>query len=70
MQILFLQGQKDTLEEEIRTHSSLWTGKSHGGYSSWGPKESDTTEHVCVHESRQDTKWMQRDDCVLNLQNC
>jgi len=56
-------GWEDPLKEEIATHSSIlaweipWTGspgKSQGqgslvGCSSWGCKESDTTEHTCTH---------------------
>ena len=45
-------GQEDPLEEGMATHSSIlaW-GESHGqrslvGYSSWGHKESDTTERL------------------------
>ena len=46
-------GQKDPLEEEMATHSGILAGKSHGqrslvGYSPWGLKESDTTEHILV----------------------
>ena len=42
-------GQEDPLEKGMATHSSILPGESHGqrslvGYSSWGPKESDTTE--------------------------
>ena len=40
----------------MATHSSILAGKLHGqrslaGYSPWGPKESDTTEHehACVY---------------------
>ena len=41
--------QKDSLEKEMTTHSSILPGKSHGqrslvGYSPWGRKELDTTE--------------------------
>ena len=41
-------GQKDPLEEEMATHSSILPGESHGpwslaGYSPWDRKESDTT---------------------------
>ena len=42
-------GWKDPLEEDTATHSSVldwetpWTEET-GGYSSWGHKESDTTE--------------------------
>ena len=44
-------GQKDPLEEEMATHSSILTcKKSHGqsslaGYSFWGCKELDMTKH-------------------------
>ena len=42
-------GQKDALEEEMATHSSILPGKSHGqrsltGYSLWCRKELDMTE--------------------------
>ena len=42
------------LEEEMSTHSSILAGKipwkrSLAGYSLWGPKESDTTEHTHTH---------------------
>ena len=44
-------GQEDTLEECMATHSSILAGKFHGGrslagYSLWGCKESDMTEHA------------------------
>ena len=47
-QVRFL-GREDPLEKEMATHSN--TGKSHGwmslvGYSSWGSKESETTERL------------------------
>ena len=43
--------EEDPLEEEIATHSSFLPGESHvqrslAGYSPWGHKESDTTEHT------------------------
>ena len=43
-------GQEDPLKEEMETHSSI-LGESHGqrslaGYSPWGHKESDVTEHA------------------------
>jgi len=43
-------GWEEPLESEMVTHSSILTGKSHGqrslaGYSPWGHKESDMTEH-------------------------
>ena len=42
-QVRFL-GWKDLLEKGMATHSILWPGEFHGLYSSWGCKESDTTE--------------------------
>ena len=39
------------MEEEMAAHSSIlagetpWTEESGGGYSPWGRKELDTTEH-------------------------
>ena len=51
-QFLFLDW-KDPLEEEMTTRCSIlaWLGKSHGqrslaGYSPWGCKELDVTEHT------------------------
>ena len=47
-------GQEDPLEEDTATHSSIpawkipWTEEP-GGYSPWGCKESDTTEHARMH---------------------
>ena len=42
-------GQKDSWEKRMATNFSILTGEFHGqrslvGYSSWGHKESDTTE--------------------------
>ena len=44
---------KDPLQEEMATHSSILAGKSRGqrslvGYSPWGDKELDTTEHASL----------------------
>ena len=44
-------GWEDPLEKEIATHCSFLAWKSQGqrslaGYSPWGPKESDMTEHT------------------------
>ena len=48
-------GQEDLLEKEMATHSSIlaWK-KSHGqrslvGYSPWGHKETDRTEHTGMY---------------------
>ena len=47
-------GWEDSLEVDIATHSSMlawrnpWTEKS-GDFSSWGRKESDTTEELTLH---------------------
>ena len=47
-------GWEDPLEEEMVTHSNtLAWKKSHRqrsleGYSPWGRKKSDTTEHACI----------------------
>ena len=43
-------GQEDPLEKEMATYSSILLAKFHGqrslaGYSPWGHKGSDTTEH-------------------------
>ena len=45
--------RKDPLQEEMATHSSILAGKSRGqrslvGYSPWGGKELDTTEHASL----------------------
>ena len=47
-------GQEDPLEEEMATHSSILPGQSHGerslvGYSPWGCKELDMTEHLSMY---------------------
>ena len=44
-------GQEDPLEEEMATHSSILAWKTPWaeepvGYSPWGHRDSDTTEHV------------------------
>ena len=46
-------GQKDTLEKEVETHSSILAWEIHGqrnlmGYSPWGHKELDMTEQVTL----------------------
>ena len=45
--------QEDPLEKEMVTHSNILARESHGqrclvGYSPWGHKESDTTEHLTL----------------------
>ena len=45
-------GREDPLEKEVATHSSLLPreiprAEEPGGYSPWGCKESDMTEHAC-----------------------
>ena len=49
-------GQEDPLGKEMANHSRIlaWK-KSHGqrslaGYSPWGCKESDTSEHIHTHK--------------------
>ena len=47
-------GWKDPLEKEWQPTPGFLPGELHGqeslvGYSSWGPKESDTTEHLNHH---------------------
>ena len=46
----------------MATHSSILARKSHEqrrlvGYSSWGHKESDTTEHACMHAHNTLCSW-------------
>ena len=46
-------GREDPLEEEMATHSRI-LGRIPGteelrGYSPWGHKESDMTEHACIY---------------------
>ena len=46
--------REDPLEKEMATHSSILAWKIHGqrslvGCSSWGHKESDTTEQLVYH---------------------
>ena len=47
-------GEEDPLEKEMATHSVFLPGKFHGqrnsvGYSLWGRKEPDTTEHTHIY---------------------
>ena len=48
-------GWEDPLEKEMAIHSStlawkiLWTVEPGGLYSSWGRKESDTTQRLSMH---------------------
>ena len=47
-------GGDDPLEEEMTTHSSILPGESHGerslvSHSPWYNKESDRSEHACMH---------------------
>ena len=58
-------GGEDPLEEEMTTHSSIlaweipWTEEP-GGHSSWGCRESDTTEQVNTHtqfKGKLETQW-------------
>ena len=55
MQEIYVQflGQKDLLQQETATHSSILPGKSHGqrslgGYGPWGHKELDMTKRTCI----------------------
>ena len=41
-------GQGDPLEKGTATHSSILAWKIHGLFSSWGCKESDTTEQISL----------------------
>ena len=46
-------GQKDTLEKEVETHSSILAWEIHGqrnlaGYCPWGHKELDITERLTL----------------------
>ena len=46
--------QEDPLEKETATHSIFLPGEFHGqrnleGYSSWVPKESDTTKQLTLY---------------------
>ena len=48
-------GQEDPMEKGMAPHSSIlawripWTEEPGSLYSPWGHKESDTTEHRCMH---------------------
>ena len=55
-------GREDPLEEGLATHTSILAWRIHGqrslvGYSPWGRKELDTTEHTHTHTCR---CWGQR----------
>ena len=46
-----ISGSENPLKKGMAIHSSILAGKSHGqrslsGYSLWGRRESDTTEHM------------------------
>ena len=41
-------GGEDPLEKEMATHASILAWRIHGLYSSWGRKESDTTERLSL----------------------
>ena len=46
-----IPGWEDSLEEEMAIHSNILAWKTHGlkslvGYSPWGHRELDTTEHA------------------------
>ena len=46
-------GQEDPLEKELATRSSVLAWEIHGqislvGYSQWGSKESDVSEHARI----------------------
>ena len=46
-------GQEEPQEKGMSTHLSVLPRKSYGqrslaGYSPWGRKESDVTEHACI----------------------
>ena len=51
-------GWEDPLEKKMAMSTPVfWPGESHGqrsleGYSSWGCKESDTTEHTHTHKKK------------------
>ena len=56
-------GQEDPLEKKMTTHSSIPPWKSHGqrslvGYSPWGHKESDTTEHAYITRVAELKNWI------------
>ena len=42
-------GREDPLEKEMAIHSSTLAWRSLVGYSPWGHKESDTTEQLHFH---------------------
>ena len=44
-------GWEDPLEKGKATHSSILPGEFHGLYSSWGCKESDTTEWLSLSQT-------------------
>ena len=42
-------GWEDPLEKQKATDAVLWPGESHGLYSPWGHKDSDTTERLSLY---------------------
>ena len=62
-------GQEDPLKEEMST-SVFLPGKFHGqrslaGWSPWGLKESDMTEHACMHIITHLGFFLYKWDCAL-----
>ena len=58
-------GQEDPLEKEMAIHSNIlaWEipwAEEPGGYSPWGRKESDTTEHMCYYTAHCLYLWWAR----------
>ena len=62
-------GWEDPLEEGMATHSSVLAGESRGQRSlaecsSWGHKESDTTERLSTHIQFFEHRLFKRPPCV------
>ena len=53
-------GWEDPLEKGKATHSVFWPGESHGLYSPWGGKETDTTEQLSLSLPCGSSLWFTR----------
>ena len=68
---LWSLGREDLPEKGMVTHSSIlawripWTEERDSSYSTWGGKESDTTERLTLSHS-----WIQEaSNCIMNFTN-
>ena len=73
MQIRSLDWE-DTLNRKLQPISVFLPGKFHGqrslvGYSPWGCKESDMTEHACKTAQNIEKKYIEKNGGLLSFSN-